>query len=75
MPSFFNICITICNGKQAALHGLANIAGKTRSEDKIILNADAEESLRHLIYEVASRSSKLTPSVSSMALSLVALIW
>ncbi|KAH9763935.1 ARM repeat superfamily protein [Citrus sinensis] len=51
------------HGKQlAALHGLANIAGKTRSEDKIILNADAEESLRHLIYEVASRSSKLTPS-------------
>ncbi|KAI4333641.1 hypothetical protein L6164_018421 [Bauhinia variegata] len=46
----------------AALHALANISGETRSENNLILNADAEESLRCLIYAVASRSSKLTPS-------------
>ncbi|KAJ4726360.1 ARM repeat superfamily protein [Melia azedarach] len=50
-------------GKQlAALHVLANIAGETRPEDKMNLSASAEENLRRLIYEVASRSSKLTPS-------------
>ncbi|KAH7544096.1 hypothetical protein JRO89_XS15G0104300 [Xanthoceras sorbifolium] len=50
-------------GKQlAALHALANIAGETRSENTRILNTIAEESLRCLIYEVASRSTKLTPS-------------
>ncbi|KAJ7981773.1 ARM repeat superfamily protein [Quillaja saponaria] len=51
------------HGKQlAALHALGNISGEARSENSIILNGDAEESLRRLIYEVASRSSKLTPS-------------
>lgn len=47
-------------GKQlAALHSLGNILGETRSESNILLNADAEESLRRLIYETASRTSKL----------------
>ncbi|XP_022717167.1 uncharacterized protein LOC111275859 isoform X2 [Durio zibethinus] len=50
-------------GKQlAALHALGNVTGENRPEDSIILNGDAEESLRRLIYEVASGSSKLTPS-------------
>lgn len=49
---------------QASLHSLANISGETRSDSNIILNGDAEESLRLLIYEAASKSSKLTPSVS-----------
>lgn len=50
-------------GKQlAGLHSLGNILGETRSENNRILNADAEESLRRLIYETASRTSKLTPS-------------
>ncbi|XP_011043841.1 PREDICTED: uncharacterized protein LOC105139178 [Populus euphratica] len=50
-------------GKQlASLHSLANISGETRSDSNIILNGDAEESLRLLIYEAASKSSKLTPS-------------
>ncbi|KAG4980807.1 hypothetical protein JHK84_034391 [Glycine max] len=47
---------------QAALHALGNISGKTRSENSIILNAEAEVNLRRLIYETASRSTKLTPS-------------
>ncbi|GMI63633.1 hypothetical protein like AT3G15180 [Hibiscus trionum] len=50
-------------GKQlAALHALGNIVGENRPEDSIILNGGAEESLRRLIYEVASESTKLTPS-------------
>ncbi|XAR56517.1 hypothetical protein NMG60_11037041 [Bertholletia excelsa] len=50
-------------GKQlAALHALGNIVGETRSENDRMLNVDAEESLRLLIYETASRSPKLTPS-------------
>ncbi|KAJ6301580.1 hypothetical protein OIU77_015812 [Salix suchowensis] len=50
-------------GKQlASLHSLANISGETRSGSNIILNSEAEESLRCLIYEAASKSSKLTPS-------------
>lgn len=48
--------------KLAALHALANIAGETRAENYVTLNADVEENLRRLIYEVASRSPKLTPS-------------
>ncbi|XP_047172013.1 uncharacterized protein LOC124840067 isoform X3 [Vigna umbellata] len=51
------------HGKQlAALHALGNISGETRSKNSIILNAEAEENLRRLIYETATRSSKLTPS-------------
>ncbi|QCD86330.1 26S proteasome non-ATPase regulatory subunit 5 [Vigna unguiculata] len=51
------------HGKQlAALHALGNISGETRSKNNIILNAEAEENLRRLIYETATRSSKLTPS-------------
>jgi len=49
---------------QAALHALGNISGETRSKNNIILNAEAEENLRRLIYETAARSSKLTPSVA-----------
>ncbi|KAF7836690.1 26S proteasome non-ATPase regulatory subunit 5 [Senna tora] len=43
-------------------HALRNISGETRSENNIILNSEAEESLRRLVYEVAYGSSKLTPS-------------
>lgn len=51
------------HGKQlAALHALGNIAGETRSESNRMLNVDGEENLRVLIYETASKSSKLTPS-------------
>ncbi|KAE8125837.1 hypothetical protein FH972_020607 [Carpinus fangiana] len=51
------------HGKQlSALHALGNIAGESRPENKIILSGDAEESLRRLIYETASKSSKMTPS-------------
>ncbi|CAK9175243.1 unnamed protein product [Ilex paraguariensis] len=51
------------HGKQlAALHALGNIAGETRSENNVILNGDLEESLRHLLYEAASKTPKLTPS-------------
>ncbi|KAG8657943.1 uncharacterized protein LOC110611453 [Manihot esculenta] len=46
----------------AALHSLGNISGETRTESNILLNADAEENLRRLIYETASKTSKLTPS-------------
>jgi len=49
---------------QAALHALGNIAGETRPESNRLLNVDAEESLQALIYGTASRSPKLTPSVS-----------
>ncbi|XP_021667274.2 uncharacterized protein LOC110655320 [Hevea brasiliensis] len=46
----------------AALHSLGNISGESRLESDIILNSDAEENLRRLIYETASKTSKLTPS-------------
>ncbi|KAM7503976.1 hypothetical protein LguiB_002880 [Lonicera macranthoides] len=50
-------------GKQlAALHAFANISGETRSVSNRMLNGDSEESLRRLIYEKASSTSKLTPS-------------
>lgn len=51
---------------QAALHALANIAGANRSENSILLEAEAEESFRRLIYDIASKTSKLTPSVSNL---------
>ncbi|XP_016433799.1 uncharacterized protein LOC107760286 isoform X1 [Nicotiana tabacum] len=51
------------HGKQlAALHALANIVGETRAENDVLLDGVAEESLRRLIYETASKTSKLTPS-------------
>ncbi|KAF5478636.1 hypothetical protein F2P56_005179 [Juglans regia] len=51
------------HGKQlSALHALGNIVGESRPDNAVILNGDAEESLRRLIYETASKSSKLTPS-------------
>lgn len=50
-------------GKQlAALHALGNIAGENRIQKDILLKREAEESLQRLIYETASRTSKLTPS-------------
>ncbi|XP_065862023.1 uncharacterized protein [Euphorbia lathyris] len=50
-------------GKQlAALHSLGNISGESRPEKNRILNVDAEEILRILIYDLASKTSKLTPS-------------
>ncbi|KAJ9562792.1 hypothetical protein OSB04_007952 [Centaurea solstitialis] len=50
-------------GKQlAALHSLGNIVGETRPENNKLLNADAEENLRRLIYETASNTPKLIPS-------------
>ncbi|XP_021719279.1 uncharacterized protein LOC110686963 [Chenopodium quinoa] len=50
-------------GKQlAALHAFGDIVGASRSEDRILLKGEAEEILRRLIYEIASKTSKLTPS-------------
>ncbi|MED6108344.1 hypothetical protein PIB30_022933 [Stylosanthes scabra] len=50
------------HGRQlAALHALGNISGEARTEN-IILNTEAEENLRRMVYETASKSSKLTPS-------------
>lgn len=46
------------------MHALANIVGETRAENDVLLDGDAEQILRRLIYEEASKSSKLTPSVS-----------
>ncbi|KAL9236436.1 hypothetical protein vseg_011109 [Gypsophila vaccaria] len=51
------------HGKQlAALYSLGNIAGLNRSENNILLGRDAEESFKQLFYEIASMTSKLTPS-------------
>ncbi|XP_043702454.1 uncharacterized protein LOC122652703 [Telopea speciosissima] len=50
-------------GKQmAALHALGSIVGENRPEDHKMLNDDVEENLRHLIYETAAKSPKITPS-------------
>ncbi|KAF9611564.1 hypothetical protein IFM89_033568 [Coptis chinensis] len=50
-------------GRQlAALYALGNILGVNRLTDGIMLTDKAEESLRSLIYEIAAKSSKLTPS-------------
>ncbi|KAK9070586.1 hypothetical protein SSX86_010988 [Deinandra increscens subsp. villosa] len=50
-------------GRQlAALHSLGNIVGETRPENNKLLNSNAEETLRRLVYEVASNSPKLIPS-------------
>lgn len=62
------VCSDLCFVlQQAALHALGNISGETRSGNNIILNGDAEESLRRLIYEASSKTSKLTPSVSQLS--------
>ncbi|KAL3503186.1 hypothetical protein ACH5RR_037635 [Cinchona calisaya] len=61
------------NKQLAALHALANIAGETRPQNDMILTGDAEETLRRLIYEMASRTSKLTPS--GLLLSILQLDW
>ncbi|XP_019198933.1 PREDICTED: uncharacterized protein LOC109192693 isoform X2 [Ipomoea nil] len=51
------------HGKRlAALHALGNIVGETRSGNDVLLDGDAEESLRRLIYDTSSKSPKLTPS-------------
>ncbi|XP_024022732.1 uncharacterized protein LOC21395369 [Morus notabilis] len=50
-------------GKQlAALHALGNISGETHPENNMILDNHSEENLRRLIFETASKTSKLTPS-------------
>ncbi|KAI3695238.1 hypothetical protein L1987_78230 [Smallanthus sonchifolius] len=50
-------------GRQlAALHSLGNIVGGSRDENNKLLNSDAEETLRRLIYETSSNSTKLIPS-------------
>ncbi|KAI5662509.1 hypothetical protein M9H77_21832 [Catharanthus roseus] len=49
------------NKQLAALHALGNISGEPRHANNVFLNNEAEECLRHLIYEAASRTSKLTP--------------
>lgn len=46
------------------MHALGNIFGETRSENDIVLNDNAEENLRDLIYQIASKSPKMMPSVS-----------
>ncbi|XP_047306894.1 uncharacterized protein LOC124910311 [Impatiens glandulifera] len=46
----------------AALHALGNISGETRPQHKRILNVDAEENLKNLMYETASSTWKHTPS-------------
>lgn len=53
---------------QAGLHALGNIAGEPRPGDDMILDNNAEESLHRLIYGTASKTSKLTPSVSQLPL-------
>ncbi|CAA0808680.1 ARM repeat superfamily protein [Striga hermonthica] len=51
------------HGKQlAGLHSLGNIVGEARIGSTVLLNSSAEGNLRSLIYEKASRTSKLTPS-------------
>ncbi|CAH9135571.1 unnamed protein product [Cuscuta epithymum] len=51
------------NGIQlAALHALGNIVGESRSGNDVLLDSDAEQSLRCLIYEASSRTPKLTAS-------------
>ncbi|XP_056683660.1 uncharacterized protein [Spinacia oleracea] len=47
---------------KAALDALGNIVGANRSENSILLKGEAEEILQRLIYEIASKSPKLTPS-------------
>ncbi|KAL1563737.1 hypothetical protein AAHA92_06166 [Salvia divinorum] len=51
------------HGKQlAALHSLANIAGETRTGNNVLLTRVAEENLKSLIYDQASKTPKLIPS-------------
>ncbi|KAL8464329.1 hypothetical protein ACS0TY_034017 [Phlomoides rotata] len=51
------------HGKQlAALHSLGNITGETRTRNTVLLTSAAEENLRSLIYDKASKTSKLAPS-------------
>lgn len=49
---------------KAALHSLANIAGETRMGNNVFLTSVAEENLKSLIYDKASKTPKLIPSVS-----------
>lgn len=60
----YNISLIFQLSIQAAMHALGNIFGETRSENDVLLNDNAEENLRDLIYQTASRSPKMTPSVS-----------
>ncbi|KAH7651700.1 26S proteasome non-ATPase regulatory subunit 5 protein [Dioscorea alata] len=50
-------------GKQlAGLHALGNICGVERSADSVLLNDNAEEYLKRMIYATAAETPKLTPS-------------
>lgn len=49
---------------QAGLHALGNICGVERSADSVLLNDNAEEYLKRMIYATAAETPKLTPSVS-----------
>ncbi|KAK6946684.1 26S proteasome non-ATPase regulatory subunit 5 [Dillenia turbinata] len=50
-------------GKQlAALHALGHISGESRDENNVMLDKDAEETLRSLVYAAAAKTSKLAPS-------------
>ncbi|KAF5195750.1 hypothetical protein FRX31_014663, partial [Thalictrum thalictroides] len=53
--------VMVNQNMKGCTHPLGNIVGEIQSEDKKLLNVNAE-SLRSLIYEIAARSSKLTPS-------------
>ncbi|KAJ0986105.1 hypothetical protein J5N97_004461 [Dioscorea zingiberensis] len=50
-------------GKQlAGLHALGSICGVDRSADSMLLNDNAEECLKRMIYAIAAETTKLTPS-------------
>ncbi|KAM0938540.1 putative armadillo-like helical, 26S proteasome non-ATPase regulatory subunit 5 [Dioscorea sansibarensis] len=50
-------------GKQlAGLHALGSICGVDRSADSVLLNDNAEECLKRMIYATAAETPKLTPS-------------
>ncbi|KAL5715783.1 hypothetical protein ACHQM5_017557 [Ranunculus cassubicifolius] len=51
------------HGKQlASLHALANIVGEYRTDERKMLDNNGEQKLASVIYEIAAKSSKLTPS-------------
>lgn len=52
-----------CVAQQAGVHSLASIAGAERDGASIVLDEQAENCLRELIYRAASSASR-TPSVS-----------
>lgn len=59
--------------KQAALHAFGCICGVDRQEDQMKLDGEAEENLKRLVYTTAANSPKITPSVSSIIFSSLAI--